>query len=327
MAEVRVGDPGFLVTIQDARGRPGLGRFGIPPGGALDAIAARLANRLVGNAGDEPVLEIAFGGLALHWSGAALVALGGANLGAEVDGLRLPPGHSVRVAAGATMRFGAAGGGSPTVAGARAYLAVGEGFAVESVLGSASTDTRSGFGGIAGRALEAGDVIRFAGRATGPLRSVVGPTHLEVEARRPLMIVPTPISLGWFTRAASDTVVGVDWVVQPDSDRSGIRLSGPRLEARVAGIPSLGVPVGSVQVPPSGDPIVTMADGPVTGGYPVIGVVPRFEHGRLAQAIPGDVLRFAWASVRDARLAGVDAAQRELGVEVELGDFAAGWAR
>lgn len=337
MGEVVVIDGGLMSTIQDAFGRPGLGRFGVPLGGALDPAAASLANRLVGNDVEAPLLEVTTKGPELRWGAAAHIALAGADLGASVDGLSLPPGHSRRVGAGSTLcfgstpRFGATPGSSRGSPGVRTYLAVEGGFVVDPVLGSASTDRRSGFGGFEGRAIRAGDVLRFQNGLSRPLRVVgAGPERATGSAAPPaarLLVIPTPTGLGWFGRSAIEAFVAGEWTVAVDSDRSGIRLRGPRIEAKVAGIPSLGVPVGSIQVPPSGQPIVTMADGPVTGGYPVIGVVPRFELGRLAQAAPGDVFRFQRATVRDARRASADAARREPGVEVDAGDLAAGWAR
>ena len=315
---VRVIEPGLLTTIEDARGRPGLGRFGVAPGGAMDAPAARLANRLVGNEGDEPVLEITLHGPRLEWADGAHVGLAGADLGAVAGGLELPPGHSYVLRPGSLLRFRGAR------AGARAYLAVEGGFEIPMVLGSTSTDRRSGFGGLDGRALREGDVLRFGpARSSGPeLRTaVVEPTDPD----RRLRLIPTPAGFGWFAPGAVRTFCATRWTVAPDSDRSGIRLTGARLDTLTTGFPSLGVPVGSVQVPPGGQPIVTMVDGPVTGGYPVLGVVARLDLPRLAQAVPGSTLRFARVSVADVRRASL-AEEGLARVDLDAGDFAAGWA-
>ena len=215
--EVRVLEPGLLTTIQDAAGRPGLGRFGIPPGGAMDARAARLANRLVGGGGEEAVLEITLQGPALEWATGAHIALAGADLGAASDGRHLAPGHSHRLAPRAVLSFGVARSG------ARAYLAVQGGFEAATVLGSVSTDRRSGFGGLDGRALRAGDVLRFAGSQDGPLRSAVGS---DVDSDEPLAFIPTEGSLRSFGAAAERTFCATEWRVAPDSDRNGIRLTG-----------------------------------------------------------------------------------------------------
>jgi len=328
MGEVRVNVAGLLTTIQDAKGRPGLGRFGIPRGGAMDAAAAQLANRLVGNHPDAPLLEITMHGPTLEWPTGALVGLAGADLGAVIGGRRLAPGLSYRVPAGGILRFDGANAGpgfDGAALGARTYLAVDGGFAVKPVLGSASTDRRSGFGGLEGRALRDGDVLRFNGDGSGPVRSAIGPTR-GPDVGEPLLVIPTPASLGWFAPSAVLTLFTTSWTVAPASDRSGILLTGGRIAARAAGIASLGVPVGSIQVPPSGEPIITMADGPVTGGYPVIGVVPRFEIGRLAQLGPGAAVRFARSSVRVARLVHAER-DREAPIDLDEGDFAASWAQ
>ena len=207
--------------------------------------------------------------------------------------------------------------------GVRAYVAVEGGFAVEPVLGSRSTDHRSGFGGFDGRPLRRGDVLRFTGNQDGPLRSVVraGPS-----ADQALSFIATASSLGWFAPSVVRAFCATDWRVAADSDRSGIRLTGGPLVTAAADIPSLAVPVGAVQLPPGGEPIIKMVDGPVTGGYPVLGVIARVDHARLAQAAPGSTLRFRRISVAEARrrAATIDAQER---IELDAGDLAAGWAR
>jgi biotin-dependent carboxylase-like uncharacterized protein len=315
--EVRVIEPGLLTTIQDATGRPGLGRFGVPPGGAMDAAAARLANRLVGNGGTEAVLEITLQGPTLEWTTGAHIGLAGGDLGAGTHGLILSPGHSHRLRPGARLTFARA----PT--GARAYLAVEGGFTVESVLGSTSTDHRSGFGGFHGRPLRAGDVVPFADGERRPLRSVVG---VEQDVAEPIHVIANPAAaFGWFAPSAVRRFCEVAWTVSAESDRTGIRLTGDApVRALTTGIPSLPVPVGAVQIPPDGMPIITMVDGPVTGGYPVLGVVPRLDHGRLAQAPPGATLRFRRISAPAARRLTAEDLER---IELDEGDFAAGWAR
>lgn len=325
---LRVLDGGFLTTIQDARGRPGLGRFGVTPGGAMDADAARLANRLVGNRGDEPVLEIALQGPTLAFASAAHLGLAGADLGAVSEHLHLTPDFSHRLAAGAVLSFERAMGAGR---GARAYLAVQGGFLVRPVLGSAATDRRSGFGGLEGRGLRAGDVLEFPADQAGPLRSFVrAHPELPTDPRTPVEIrlVPTPGELLWFGPETIHALTDVTWTVTTESDRNGIRLRGGHVPALSGRIPSLGVPVGSVQVPPSGEPIVTMVDGPVTGGYPVAGVVPRLDHVRLAQLAPGATVRFrriAIDAARELERAIAEASARDR-IEVEPGDVGAGWA-
>jgi antagonist of KipI len=326
--EVRVLDGGLLTTIQGALGRPGLGRFGVPPGGALDAEAALLANRLVGNHPDDPVLEITIQGPRLHWSTAAHVGLAGADLGAASEHLRLAPGFSYRLAAEAILGFDPSPG---PARGARAYLAVEGGFLVERVLGSAATDRRSSIGGGEGRALRAGDVLRFRGEQSRPLAGLVrahpgsiadAPSPVEIR------VIPTGTDLAWSSPASIHALVDPTWTVSLESDRHGIRLTGGHIGPSSGRIPSLGVPVGAVQIPPSGEPLITMADGPVTGGYPIVGVVPRLDHGRLAQLAPGATLRFRRVTVEVAReleAAVAEAASRDR-IEIDPGEVGAGWA-
>ena len=315
--EVRVLEAGLLTTIQDASGRPGLGRFGIPPGGAMDAPAARLANHLVGNDGDEAVLEVTLHGPTLDWTTGAHVGLAGADLGAATDGRLLPSGHSYRLRPGAVLSFGAARSG------ARTYLAVEGGFSVAPLLGSRSTDRRSGFGGLDGRPLQAGDVLTFAPSQDRPLRSAVG---VLPRGDQPLSFIAAGTSSGWFASAMARGFCSTGWQVATDSDRNGIRLTGgPTLVASTAGIASLAVPVGAVQVPPSGEPIIKMVDGPVTGGYPVLGVIARIDHAKLAQAAPGATLRFRRVSVAEVRRRA--RIEIEARVELDEGDLAASWAR
>ncbi|HYH93118.1 MAG TPA: biotin-dependent carboxyltransferase family protein [Candidatus Saccharimonadales bacterium] len=315
--EGHVLEPGLLTTVQDASGRPGLGRFGIPPGGAMDAPAARLANRLVGGQGDEALLELTWLGPTIRWTTAVHLGLAGGDLDATADGIHLHPGHSHRLAAGTVLRFGTAR------AGARGYLAVEGGLEVPQVLGSAATDRRSGFGGLEGRALAVGDVLHGPGGPLGPVRSAVG-LSVGADDRR-IPVVATSSSLGWFDPAALTRLVDTAWVVAPDADRSGIRLTGGALAASASGIDSLGVPVGAIQVPPSGEPIVTMTDGPVTGGYPVVGVVAPAAIGRLAQRGPGATVRFELVEAEAARA--LVASEDAVSIVADPGDVAASWAR
>jgi biotin-dependent carboxylase-like uncharacterized protein len=208
--------------------------------------------------------------------------------------------------------------------GARAYLAVEGGFVVAPLLGSRSTDRRSGFGGLDGRPLQAGDVLTFAANHNRPLRSVAGAVP---RADQRLSFIAAGTSSGWFAPSVARAFCATGWQVAIDSDRNGIRLTGgPTLVASTAAIASFAVPVGAVQVPPGGEPIITMVDGPVTGGYPVLGVIARIDHAKLAQAAPGATLRFQCVSVAEARRR-AGKIEAEMRIELDEGDLAAGWAR
>ena len=283
---IEVLEAGALTSVQSAGGRPGWRHVGVPAGGAVDAWSARLANRLVGNDDEAALLEVTLTGPVLRFHAATAVALAGSMFEATLDGLPMPPLAGRLSRPGSLLRIGAGDG-------ARAYLAVGGGIRVESILGSASTDLRTGFGGHEGRALRAGDrlahgawsgvIRRWAGRAqSGPIRIVPGPHH---------------------RRTLTDALAGGSWIAGAEADRTGVRLDGPLLAAAVGEVPSMGLPLGAIQVPPDGRPIVMLADRPVTGGYPVPACVIRADIGRVARLRSGDPVRFASVSAEEARAA------------------------
>ncbi len=298
---IEILEPGALTSVQTARGRPGWRHLGVPLGGAADAWSARLANRLAGNVDDAALLEITLAGPTLRFHVAARVAMAGSPFEASIDGVGLPPFMARAVGPGSTLRIG--GGGF------RTYLAFGGGVAVEPVLGSSATDLRSGFGGHQGRALRAGDTIDIA--------RVMGAAHRWTGARHhgPIRIVAGPHA----DRLAPDALTADAWTVSSAADRTGVRLDGPMLRTSDAEVASMGLPLGAIQVPPDGRPIVMLADRPVTGGYPVPACVIGADVGRVAQLRPGDALQFASVSVEAAR----DAYRRE---EVELAALVAAGA-
>ncbi|TFV59547.1 biotin-dependent carboxyltransferase [Geodermatophilus sp. DF01-2] len=266
---------GPLTTVQDA-GRTGQGALGIGRSGACDRAAARLANRLVGNGTDAAVLEVTLGGLALRAAADLVVATTGA---------RCSTAHNAPVVlpAGAELRLGL------PATGLRTYVAVRGGVAVEPVLGSRSTDLLAGLGP---PVLSPGDVLPV-GPPTGPmpgvdLAPVPDPPGGEVTVR----VMPGP-RIDWFSDDAAAALTGTAWEVTGESNRIGLRLSGVPLErARAGELASEGMVRGALQVPPSGQPVLFLADGPVTGGYPVIGYVDDTDVDRCGQLRPGQALRF-----------------------------------
>ncbi len=270
-------DAGPLTTVQD-RGRPGLAHLGVPRSGFLDAPAAGLANRLVGNDPDAALLETTHGGVTLRADVALTMAVTGAVADVLVDGRSVAWGEPVTLAPGAVLRVG------PARSGVRSYVAVSGGLRVGEVLGSRSTDTLSGLGpdplvdgdvlpvGAGGRPHPA-DVPRVP-RADGMLRVTPGPRADWVE--------------GGVRRLAEAA-----WTVAADSNRVALRLSGDRLARTVEGeLPSEGLVLGAVQVPPDGQPLVFLADHPTTGGYPVVGVVHPDDLWKCAQLRPGEPAGF-----------------------------------
>ena len=281
--------PGLQALFQDL-GRHGQAGQGVSASGALDQGALRTANRLVGNAPGAAALEIVDGGFALRSHGDTVLAVTGAEgplTRVDSAGLRWPlPRHAaVALADGDQLEIGA-----PT-AGLRAYLAVRGGFGVAPVLGSCATDTLAQVGPAPLRAGE-----RLPVRATS--RGVVGAPELppalpSLQETVVLDVVPGPRT-DWFTEEAIALFAAQTWTVTPQSNRVGLRLAGaqPLARSRHDELPSEGTALGAIQVPASGQPVLFLADHPLTGGYPVIAAVAP-HHLDLAGQIPiGARIRF-----------------------------------
>jgi biotin-dependent carboxylase-like uncharacterized protein len=272
---------GALTTVQDL-GRPGHASLGVPRSGALDAPAAALVNRLVGNPPEAAVLETTVDGCALRPRSAVTVAVGGAPCPVAVDGRPAPWGAPFRVPGGALLDVG-------TVrSGVRGYVAVAGGVTVEPVLGSRSTDLLSGLGPAP---LTDGTVLPL-GRPTGPHARVDVAPQPAPPAELVLRVTLGPRD-DWFTARAVRTFTSRAYRVSSASNRIGLRTDGPALERALPGeLASEGMVLGAVQVPPDGRPVVFLADHPTTGGYPVIAVVRTADLPAAAQAVPGTPVRF-----------------------------------
>ncbi|MET7292517.1 biotin-dependent carboxyltransferase family protein [Streptomyces griseoloalbus] len=272
---------GALTTVQD-RGRPGHAHLGVPRSGALDGPAAALANRLAGNPPDAAVLETTLNGCSVRPRSAVTVAVAGAPCRVTVDGRPVAWGAPVRVRAGSVLDVGAA------TSGVRAYLAVSGGIAVEPVLGSRSTDLLSGLGPAP---VTDGAVLPLGTPREGYARVDVAPQPAPPD-ELVLRVTPGPRD-DWFTPAAVRILTSRTYRVSSASNRIGLRTTGPPLErARPEELPSEGMVLGAVQVPPDGTPVVFLADHPTTGGYPVIAVVRPTDLPAAAQATPGTPVRF-----------------------------------
>ena len=287
---LRVRATGLLTLFQD-RGRHGQAGQGVSASGAMDQAAFKAANRLVGNASHLPVLETVGGGLSLQSVGENVVAVTGADAPLDIttaDGRRwsAPRHAAIALTDGDTLSLG------QPVAGARCYVAVRGGYEVAPVLGSASTDTLAHVGP---PALHGGQLL-----AVLPARhSVVAELALPVpELPAPDGEVVLDVELGprtdWFTPEAVALLAAQRWQVTPQSNRVGLRLAGEQALTRAvtSELPSEGTPLGAIQVPASGQPVLFLADHPLTGGYPVIGCVAP-HHLDLAGQIPvGAWIRF-----------------------------------
>lgn len=269
-------EAGALTTVQDL-GRPGWAHLGVPRSGALDEPAFRLANRLVGNPESEAVLETTLTGAAFRFARAGAFAVTGARCAVRVDGRPVPWGTAVSVRAGAEVAVGAA------TDGVRSYVAVAGGLVPAPVLGSRSTDLLSGLGPAP---LRTGDRLPV-GRAHRPPHGTEA-VHRPGHGRLRVRLGPRT---EWFTATALAALDGAAYAVTADSNRIGLRLSGAVVErCRDDELPSEGMVLGAVQVPPNGQPVVFLHDHPTTGGYPVVAVVVGQDLPICAQARPGDRL-------------------------------------
>jgi antagonist of KipI len=293
---VLVREPGLLTSVQDA-GRSGHRRLGVSGAGPLDVPAHAAANRAVGNGPEAAALECTASGPVLEFLAPVRFAVTGADLGALLDRADLgpwpvPPAAAVLARPGNVLRF--AGRRS----GCRAYVALQGGIDVPAVLGSRATDLQSGFGGLEGRALRAGDRLGvLQANAPGtPAESVAGPHATCVRVR----VVLGP-QADHFAASTVGHFLASRFRLGATSDRVGCRLEGEPLRHQgPVEILSDGMLPGSIQVPPDGQPIVMLHDGPTTGGYPKIATVITADLPLLAQLVPGEgEVRFESVPLQD----------------------------
>ena len=292
---VSVIDPGLLTTVQDG-GRWGHQSLGVPVCGAMDWVAQRTANALVGNAPGEAVLEATLAGPKLRFEQRTTFAVAGADLGATLDGARVPHCTAVSCPAGGVLRF------ANRVFGARAYLAMDGGIDVPRVLASRSTHVLTRMGGWNGRALMQGDRLGLgsSGPSVGRRRPTPEATAYVRGGGARVRVIPGPQS-EHFPPDAFDILERTRFIISPQSSRMGYRLQG-------AQIPRLSDPemisdaafIGAIQVPSSGEPILLMADRQTTGGYPQLAVVITADVPLAAQLAPGDWIEFRVCSRAEA---------------------------
>jgi biotin-dependent carboxylase-like uncharacterized protein len=292
---VSVIKPGMLTTVQDV-GRWGYQSRGVPVAGPMDPVSHRIANALVGNARGAALLEVTLLGPELEFEDERLVAVAGADFDLSLDGRTIASNAPFTVAAGSRLRFGA------RRLGARAYLAVSGGIAVPPALGSRATHLVSAMGGIGGRALVAGDRLPL-GDPSRPHATALSPQEAIAalpDRHATIRVLPGP-QADYFTPDALDTLQSSPYTIAPDSDRMGFRLAGPRLtHARGADIISDATPLGVLQVPASGQPILLMADRQTAGGYPKIATVISADMSLAGQLAPSDTITFRVCTPADA---------------------------
>ncbi len=278
--------PGLLATVQDL-GRRGAASLGVSHSGALDRAALRAANRLVGNDEDAATIEVTMGGFRATADRDLWLAIAGAWGAITVDGDPVDPYDAHAWPRGTELNI------DWFAHGARAYLSVRGGIGGPATLQSRSTDVLSGLGPAR---LAPGARVALAGPAEHDVPpSVIAPWGAPHDDELELELAPGPRA-EWFTDEAQRALFESIWTVTNDADRVGIRLDGPELaRVRTAELPSEGMVPGALQVPPSGRPTILLADGPVTGGYPVIAVATDASLDLLGQARPGTRVRFRHA--------------------------------
>jgi antagonist of KipI len=288
--------PGFLTTVQDL-GRPGHAAAGVSASGAADPLALRIGNRLVGNVDGAAALEMTMVGGSFRFEADGVLALAGADTGALLGDRLVVPWRPYPVRAGETLV------GTAMRDGARAYLCVRGGFSVPLVFGSSSTHLLTGLGGCQGRALRAGDrfVLGAAVRRAPFYRAVDPSTIPGYRHGEPFRATVGPQG-SWFAPEAHAAFYQTEWTVSEACDRMGIRLAGPPIHAvEPRELLTEGVPLGALQVPPGGLPIVLFVEHQTTGGYPKIANVIAADLARLGRLRPRDTLRFEAISMAPAR--------------------------
>ena len=279
MSAIRVTAPGLQTTVQDL-GRFGWAHFGISASGAADAFALRAGNLLVGNAENAAALEMTLMGAAFEFETNTVVALTGSEFGAG-----LPLWSPVEVKAGQTLRCG------PSQSGARCYLCVRGGIAVPKVMGSASTHVITGVGG---RPLRAGDVLSIGNESIRRPRPA--PKTIPALGDGPLHVTDGPQA----ETLAADELYRSPYTVSEECNRMGLRLRGPAIATGAGHMLTEGVPLGAVQVPPDGQPIILFVEHQTTGGYPKPANVISADFRRLGQLRPRDQVTFERVTIEQA---------------------------
>ena len=291
-----VEDPGLFSTVQDL-GRTGHQRIGVPPSGALDSLALRMGNAVLGQPPGIAALEMCrAGGQFTVATETMRFCIAGADVPVTLDGATIAPWRSATARRGQTVKIGRIRGGV-------AYLCVLGGFDLPVVMGSLSTYTRAGFGGFHGRRLAAGDALPLVLKAAPQARERLLPHPVPAERARPLRILLGPHA-EMFTDAAIRTLLTESYSVTNNADRLGMRLCGPPLtHVGAKEIVSDGNATGCLQVPGDGQPMVLMPDRHTMGGYPKIATIITADLHRLGQALPGSVLRFEAVAPEQAEVA------------------------
>lgn len=290
---------GAANSIQDL-GRPGLLHLGISAGGAMDAPALHLGNLLLGNSPEAAGLEIVLYPFHLKFHVDCQFALTGADCEATLDQRPVYPSWLCNAKAGQVLVL------RSVQRGARSYLSFEGGIEVEPMLGARSTDLKTGFGGLQGRGLQRGDRLQFSRACGQPVKEVGAAFHRHLSERGAVVKVQVLPGAEWeaFGEAARQAFLQQCWTITPDSNRMGMRLKGEELTMlRPLEMLSHGILPGTVQVPPSGQPIIQLVDANTCGGYPKIAHVIDADLWKLGQAPISAKVRFVLVDIFAAQLA------------------------
>jgi len=293
--EIRVLEPGFLTSIQDI-GRFRFAHLGVSASGAADSFSLRIGNLLVGNTEDAAGLEMTLTGGLYEFDKPCSVAITGSHFSPRLDSSEAPMWRAFNVAAGQRLKIGA------TQEGARCYLCVQGGFDLPLTLGSYSTHMMTSLGGCSGRALKKGDVLSVHTKAHAIVSALSG--DFSSWYQRDVLRVTAGLQEDFFSKEEIELFYSSFFEVSEDSNRMGLRLLGPQLK-HVAGSEILteGAPLGAVQVPQSGKPIILFVEHQTTGGYPKIANIVSADMHRVGQLRPRESFGFRKVDFDEARLA------------------------
>ena len=298
MGKIKILNPGMMTTVQDL-GRIGYQQFGVSVSGAMDQIAAILANVLVGNKDNEGLLEVTIMGPKIEFQDTCLVAITGGDLQPLINNNPIDMNKSVKANKGDILSF------RGIKKGCRSYIGFSGGIDVPVVMGSKSTFLKAKIGGFEGRVLKANDILSIGNVNTSinDLSGIQVPADFynyggkNIELR--MVLGPQD---DYFSQEGIETLFSSEYVVTNNSDRMGYTLEGPLIKHKEgADIISDGISMGAVQVPNKGTPIIMMADRQTTGGYTKIGNIITADLPKVAQAKPGDKIRFKKSSIEEAQ--------------------------
>lgn len=293
---MRIISPGPLSTIQDM-GRWGYMQFGFSPSGALDSDAAKIANLLVLNKETEAVIEMTMFGITAEFTNHNVIAITGGDFSPTINGKPVPMYTAIEVSPRDVLVCGLA------KTGCRGYIAVSGGFDIPSVMGSKSTNLKCSIGGFLGRKLLAGDVLKLSDPQETVWRIEKRKYNAApIEKGSVKIRVVCGLQKEYFTDEGIHTFFSNEYTVTPDSDRMGMKLDGPEIKSKTGvDIISDAIPLGGIQIPSSGKPIIMLCDRQTTGGYAKLGTVISADIPKLAQLTPHQKISFVEVSLEEAQ--------------------------